>query len=259
MNAHLHKFAAITALAALTLLLLLGGGGGAAAQDAEPAGRTLFLQHCTACHGPDGRGTIRGPELTGDGPAAAHFQISTGRMPPPASERRPERVPPVEFSEPEARAVARYVGRIAGGPEIPRVELAGADLPRGAELYLQACAACHGSTGSGGVLTGGEVAPRLGDLRPVQIAEAMITGPGEMPRFAGDVFDERERNAIVRYVDEAIDRPRNRGGVVFGRGSRGSEAALALLIVLPLLLLITARLGRRSHERMPPPDEQAQS
>lgn len=255
MTARLHRLVAIAVLAALTVLLLLLGGGGAAAEDVETAGRTLFLRHCAACHGPDGRGTTRGPELTGQGPAAAHFQISTGRMPPPVSERRPERVPPVAFSEPEARAVARYVGRIAGGPEIPRVDLAGADLPRGAELYLQACAACHGSTGGGGVLTGGEVAPRLGDLAPVQIAEAMITGPGEMPVFAADSFDERERDAIVRYVEEAIDHPRNRGGLVFGRGSRGSEAAFALLIVLPLLLLITARLGRRSHERISAPEQ----
>lgn len=255
MTDHLHKLATITALAALTLLLLLVGGGGAAAQDAEPAGRTLFLQHCAACHGPDGRGTIRGPELTGDGPAAAHFQISTGRMPPPASERRPERVPPAEFSEPEARAVARYVGRIAGGPDIPRVDMAGAELARGAQLYLQACAACHGSTGVGGVLTSGNVAPPLGDLTPVQIAEAMITGPGEMPKFVLEEFEDRERDAIVRYVEQVIDVPRDRGGLGLGHVGPFAEGMVALLVALPLLLLVTRRLGRTSEERVPPQDE----
>ncbi|MBW3653268.1 MAG: c-type cytochrome [Actinobacteria bacterium] len=247
-----HSLAAGAALAAGALALLLVGGGGVAAQDVERDGRTLFLQHCAACHGAEGRGTFRGPELAGSGAAGAHFQVSTGRMPPPASQRRPERVPPVEFTDPEVLALARYVGRIAGGPEIPRVDLARADLSRGADLYLQACAACHGSTGGGGVLTNGDVAPALTDLSPVQIAEAMITGPGEMPKFGAEAFDARERDAIVRYVEEVVERPRNRGGVAVGYGGTGIDAVVALLVALPLLLLVAARLGRRSEDRIVP-------
>lgn len=247
-----HRLTAFGGLSALvlTLLLVLTDGGGAQAQDAEPAGRTLFLQHCAGCHGADGRGTLRGPELTGDGAAAAHFQISTGRMPPPASERRPERVPPVDFSEPAARAVARYVGRIAGGPDIPSVDLADAELSRGAELYLQACAACHGSTGVGGVLTSGDAAPPLGDLTPVQIAEAIITGPGEMPQFALEEFDARERDAIVRYVEQVIDVPRDRGGLGLGHFGPFVEGLVALLVGLPLLLLVAHHLGRSADRRV---------
>lgn len=247
-----HRLAAVAALAAGALALLLVGGGGVAAQDVERDGRTLFLQHCAACHGPEGRGTFRGPELTGTGAAAAHFQVSTGRMPPRAWQRRPERVPPAEFSQAEVLAIARYVGRIAGGPDVPQVDLTGAELSSGAELYLETCAACHGSTGVGGVLTGGDAAPPLGDLTPVQIAEAIITGPGEMPKFAFEQLDARERDAVVRYVEEVIDDPRDRGGLGLGHLGPLAEGVVALLVGLPLLLLVARRLGRSSGERVEP-------
>lgn len=253
MTRRLRSLAAVAALAAGALMLLLvHGGGGAAGEDVDRAGGTLFLQHCAACHGADAGGSFRGPELSGAGAAAAHFQVSTGRMPPRAWQRRPERVPPAEFSQAEVLAIARYVGRIAGGPDVPQVDLTGAELSRGAELYLETCAACHGSTGAGGVLTGGDAAPPLGDLTPVQIAEAIITGPGEMPKFAFEQLDARERDAVVRYVEEVIDDPRDRGGLGLGHLGPLAEGVVALLVGLPLLLLVARRLGRSSGERVEP-------
>ena len=212
--------------------------------------RDLFLRHCAVCHGPQAEGTFRAPELTGTGAAATHFQMSTGRMPPDPSERGPARTPPPDFSEAEILAIADYVQEIAGGPRIPDVDTSGVDMARGARLYLQSCAACHGSSGSGSVLTRGDIAPGLGDLTALQITEAMITGPGEMPTFAG-VWEREDRDAIVAYVQE-LQEPQNRGGLPLGHLGPGVEAAIALLIGLPLLVLFTRWLGRSADQRQPP-------
>jgi ubiquinol-cytochrome c reductase cytochrome c subunit len=212
--------------------------------------RTLYLRHCGVCHGPQAEGTRRAPSLVGVGAAAAHFQMSTGRMPPAPGDRGPRRTPPVEFSDEGIMALSRYIGRIAGGPPIPQVDVAGTDPSRGALLYLQSCAACHGSSGAGSVLTGGDMAPALEHLGPVEIAEAMITGPGEMPVFAG-VFDRDDRDAIVRYVGE-LQELDNRGGAPLGHLGPGAEAMVALLVGLPLLLFGARRLGRSARERRPP-------
>lgn len=245
-------------LSAVTLALVLGAaamgvpasGQDDAARPSSEEARDLFLRNCAVCHGPRGRGTFRAPELTGSGAAATHFQMSTGRMPPDREGEGPVRTPSSEFSDPEILAVAEYVQSIAGGPRIPDVDTADADLTRGADLYLQGCAPCHGSSGSGSVLTGGDIAPALGDLTSVQIAEAMITGPGEMPDFSG-VFGTDDRDAIVAYVEE-LQEPQNRGGLPLGHLGPGLEAAIALLIGLPLLVLFTRWVGRSAAERRLP-------
>ena len=48
---------------------------------AVEAGRSLFVTGCSSCHGLDGGGTRRGPDLTHAGAASADFYLSTGRMP----------------------------------------------------------------------------------------------------------------------------------------------------------------------------------
>jgi ubiquinol-cytochrome c reductase cytochrome c subunit len=246
----LHLAAVAAAGAALT-----AAASGQAPEDDRrlPAGRgfALYLEHCASCHGPDGAGTFRGPSLEGAGAAAAHFQVTTGRMPPRPADRGPNRVPPVDFTAAEARAIADVVGALGDGPPIPRVELRSADVSRGAELYLQACSACHGSTGSGAALTLGREAPALDAVDPVQVAEAMITGPGAMPVFGDDVFDARARDAIVAYVGVLQD-PRDPGGLPLGRGGPVIEALVTLVVALPVLLLIARRLGRRAGEREAP-------
>ena len=69
------------------------------------AGRLLFAQTCSSCHGneangvgPDGQATI-GPNLQGVGAATVDFWVSTGRMPAAdvkavEAERKPTRLTP---------------------------------------------------------------------------------------------------------------------------------------------------------------------
>src|SRR4029453_2999035 len=60
---------------------------GAAALAAD--GAALYLNSCSACHGPNGEGTTGGPPLKDAGAAAADFYLRTGRMPLGSPEQRP--------------------------------------------------------------------------------------------------------------------------------------------------------------------------
>ena len=83
------------------------------------AGRLLFAQTCSSCHGneangvgPDGQATI-GPNLQGVGAATVDFWVSTGRMPAAdvkavEAERKPSRLTPA------AGAGAGGLGQLAG-------------------------------------------------------------------------------------------------------------------------------------------------
>ncbi|MFZ0249777.1 MAG: cytochrome c, partial [Acidimicrobiales bacterium] len=98
------------------------------------AGRLLFAQTCSSCHGnqangvgPDGNATI-GPNLQGVGAATVDFWVSTGRMPATdvkavEAERKPSRLTPVQALE-----LAAWVNSLDPSvPAVPNPHLAGAD------------------------------------------------------------------------------------------------------------------------------------
>lgn len=162
----------------------------------EPDGRELFLESCASCHGSDGTGTEYGPSLEHAGEAAADFQLRTGRMPLTDPGRQTQRKP-AAFDEAEIEALVDHVGELGDGPEIPLVDAETGDLVEGQILFVDNCAACHGATGNGGAAGVGALAPSLYAASDLDIAEAVITGPGEMPVFD---FDEHERDSIARYL-----------------------------------------------------------
>ena len=105
-------------------------------------GEQLYTQACTSCHGPDGEGMelsggVQAPSLVGVGAAAVDFYLSTGRM-PLADTNVPQAVrkPPAFDADQRAAIVAYVVSFGPGGPPIPQVNPATANLPRGLELYL---------------------------------------------------------------------------------------------------------------------------
>ena len=59
------------------------------------------------------------------------------------------------------------------------------------------CAPCHGATANGGAVGKGSLAPSLFSATPIEIAEAVTVGPGEMPVFA---FEDHERNSVIRHI-----------------------------------------------------------
>jgi ubiquinol-cytochrome c reductase cytochrome c subunit len=236
-----------------SVLVAAGGGPGPAprAMAAEPDGAVreraaaLYLQNCASCHGPQGEGAPAGPPLIGVGEASADFYLRTGRMPLGAPGQRPERQEPY-FSEEDIAALVAYVGAFDGGPAIPQV-FAGGDLHRGWELYTANCAACHAATGAGNAVGGGFAAVGLQDATPLEIAEAMIVGPGVMPRFG---FEQEDQDAIIAYVEFLRESPSPGGAPLGGFGPVG-EGFVAIVVGLTLMVLVARWVGRRSHEGEP--------
>ncbi len=204
-------------------------------------GRALYLAHCQTCHGPDGQGTATAPTLVGVGAASADFELRTGRMPfagPTGSQ--PVRKPPA-FDDVSIQALVAYVASLGPGPAIPSPVLDPAQISNGQRLFVENCAPCHGVTANGGAVGGGALAPPLDKATAVQVAEAMIIGPGQMPVFSGIV--DTDRNAIVSYVEYLRGAP-NPGGFSIGGIGPVPEGYAAWILGLGLLVIIIVVIGR---------------
>ena len=230
---------------ALALWPLVGSGAGAEqpaaapAQQAEP-GRQMYITGCSSCHGLDGRGTDRGPTLERSGAAAAYYYLSTGRM-PLADDKQPTRKTPVYTPE-EIEVLTDYVASLGEGPPIPEVHPAKGDLAHGGVLFRAECAACHSAAGIGGALSYGGSAPSLHSADARQIAAAVRVGPGNMPAFGPEAFDEHEVDALVRYVQFLQDAP-NPGGARLGGAGPIPEGFVGWLFGIGLLIAVTIWIG----------------
>jgi len=215
---------------------------GAAAAEID-AGRSLFEVACTTCHGAEARGTDRGPSLVGVGAASADFYLSTGRMPLDRPRSQAERKRPA-YSPSEIALLTAYVASLGPGPPIPDVDPGGGDLTLGYTLYADNCASCHSSAGAGGALGHAVYAPPLNRATPREVAEAIRIGPGAMPLFGDDTFDDHEVDSIVRYVVYLRD-PRDEGGLDLGHLGPLSEGLVAWAVGLLGVLLAARWIGTR--------------
>jgi ubiquinol-cytochrome c reductase cytochrome c subunit len=219
----------------------------AAAPTPSPAAiRTVFLSDCAVCHGSTGEGTAAGPSLTGVGAATIDYWVSTGRMPLAADHHgaRIDRRKP-RYSPSEIDALVDYVAKLTGGgPAIPHVSTTGADAATGGELYRLNCAACHSWAGTGGALEDRE-APSLFAATPTQIAEAVRTGPEPMPKFGTAALTDKELADVVAYV-HVLDHADNRGGSPLWHAGPLAEGAVAIVLGLGALLVVTRLIGTRT-------------
>lgn len=239
--------AALAALAALAAAAPVGAGpppAQAADGDQVDEGRRLYQTGCASCHGPDARGTARGPNLQGVGAAAVDFWVSTGRMPLERDTRFAVRKPPSYDREQIDALVAYLTSLDPSGPEIPEIDPAAADLVDGGVLYRANCAACHGAVGIGGALAQARHAPPLGPATPLQVAEAVRIGPGAMPSFGPETFDDEQLSAIVKYV-EALDSPEDPGGLGLGHTGPIPEGFVGWLVGLGVVLVAAWWIGDR--------------
>jgi ubiquinol-cytochrome c reductase cytochrome c subunit len=243
----------VLALAATGLLWTVLAPGGTAQEKRESneavrAGRALYLQGCSTCHGLNAQGTTRGPSLVGVGAAAVDFQVSTGRMPLAGPGAQAPAKAPL-YSRAQIEQLAAYVQSLGGGPEIPEIteeELRGAELAFGGELYRANCAQCHQAAGAGAPLTYGKFAPALSEATPVQIVEAMRTGPESMPVFGGRQIDDGQAIAIANYIVQLRDTP-SPGGSKLGNYGPVPEGLLAWLVGIGGLLAVCMWIGARQR------------
>jgi ubiquinol-cytochrome c reductase cytochrome c subunit len=205
-------------------------------------GAALFRSGCVSCHGVNGGGG-RGPDIRDAGAAGAHFYLTTGRMPAASNDERAVRKEPTYSSE-QIEALVAYVAALGDGPPIPQVDPGDADLARGGELYRLNCAACHQAAGAGGALSYGRNAPTLLPATPVQVAEAVRIGPGEMPVFGPDQLGDDEVDDLVGYV-RFLQEGEDPGGFTLGRVGPIPEGFVAIAVGLGATSLGALWIGKR--------------
>lgn len=215
---------------------IAAGGGEELDEELVERGEELFLTGCSSCHGVGGVGTRQAPGLIGVGAAAADFQLSTGRMPDTDPLRQATSKRPA-YDQDEIDALVAYVASLGPGPPIPDVDDPPGDLVEGGRLYTLNCAACHSSAGNGGALSSGHNAPTLHGATRVQVAEAVRTGPGPMPRFGPETFSDEQVNSITEYVHYLRD-PDNPGGLDLGIVGPITEGLVAMLFGLVVLAFV---------------------
>ncbi len=212
-------------------------------------GRQIFLKGCSSCHGLNAEGGQIAPSLIGVGAASVDFQVGTGRMPMADMGAQAARKKPA-YSPDQVAALAAYVASLAPGPAIPSQEVAyyerDGNTAQGGELFRTNCAMCHNFAGQGGALSLGKYAPTLMNATPVQIYEAMITGPQSMPVFSDKIVTPSEKLAIIKWIKAAQNEP-SLGGASMGRVGPVTEGLLAWTLGLGLLIGVAVWLAMKAR------------
>lgn len=217
------------------------------AQSDISSGATLFGRDCARCHGENARGGPDGPSLVGVGAASADFMLRTGRMPLESADEPMERGAQ-QVSDAEREALVAYIASLGDGPEIPDVSgLATADLSHGLELFTSNCAACHGPTAAGVAVGQRDVSSPLDEAEPIEIAEAIRTGPGVMPVFGSEVLTDEDIEAVTAWVLDLRDRAAP-GGLAIGRSGPVTEGFVAWIVAFGLLSIVMYLLGDKAQD-----------
>lgn len=231
-------------------------------------GFQIYARDCAWCHGNQGQGTTNGPTLIGgtNGGALTDFMVRTGRMPISNTDQKDALHQPSIYNNQEIGALVQYVQSLnLQGPPVPAVDARAGSLSEGKLLYQANCAACHSSTGTGGAIATGKVgvingfslprhglvAPSLLQSSPLEVVEALRSGPPGMPNFGANVLSDAQANEIAHYVT-TLQQGSNKGGYDIGRIGPVAEGAAAWIIGLGLLLLLVRWIGTSSRERRPP-------
>jgi len=219
------------------------------------AGYLLYSANCSMCHGANGEGiterapgrssggiTGMGPSLRGAGAGAADFYLRTGYMPLPEVGKQPRRSR-VFFSDRQIRSLVAYVASLGPGEPIPSPDPDHGTISQGMRLFTQHCAGCHQIVAEGGYVTGA-VAPPLENDSPVEIAEAVRTGPYLMPRFTEKAITKGDLDSIIAYV-QYTKNPDDRGGWSLGHLGPVPEGMVAFFIGAAALVATCVVIGSR--------------
>ena len=225
------------------------------------AGRHLYLRDCAYCHGNEGRGTPRGPDLTvgTNGAALTDFVLRTGRMPieePVDQMKSGESV----YEESQIADIVQFVTNELRppGPQIPDVDPGRGDIAEGQQVYQEHCGSCHATTGIGGAMlihprqdepkTRGIVIPDFKHSDARAVAESVRTGPGSMPVFGPRAISDHELDSLVAYITYLKD-PVDEGGAPIGRVGPVVEGGVGWLVGLGSLMLLIRWIGTKAGEQ----------
>lgn len=204
------------------------------------------------CHGADGQGGSRGPDLAGSGLALVQYMLSTGRMPIDDPGEQLSRSEPA-YDREVIDALVTYVGQlqdgaVADGPEVPEIDLAEGDVSTGGEIWRQECAACHAWSGVGGAMLQ-RSAPAVLEATPTEMAAAVRSGPSDMPRYGEMTISQDELESLVAYFEQELKQPDDTGGWSLGHVGPVTEGAIALALGLGVLGVVTRVLGAGREHR----------
>ena len=229
-----------TAIAGLVLALATLGAAG-------DDGASLYQIHCSTCHGARGEGSTIAPRIAGKPAADVHFMLDTGRMPAAVPFVNEVHKQPA-FSFQQMDRIVDYVESLAPNSDRTLPQVGAGDAKRGAKLFIDNCASCHGTVGQGDSVGANNVAPALGSATVFQVAEAIRAGPSVMPRFGRDVLSDRDVNDIARYVNYVQTAGGGRGDIDAGGFSLEhlgpvAEGFVAWFFGIGFLLLFLRRIG----------------
>lgn len=211
------------------------------------AGKALYLQGCSSCHGVAAQGGAQAPSLIGVGAAAVDFQVSTGRMPLKQEGGQAVRNAP-RYTQEQIAELAAYIASLAPGPAVPGKDQytpsSSANMGFGGNLFRTNCASCHNFVGAGGALSDGRSAPNLNHATDKEIYEAMLTGPGTMPVFSDQQITPQEKQDIISYVKGVRAEP-DPGGLNLGRSGAVAEGLVAWLAGITFIGGIAMWIGAR--------------
>jgi ubiquinol-cytochrome c reductase cytochrome c subunit len=153
---------------------------------------------------------------------------------------------PARLDQVDALAISAYLNSLQPAtPYIPDVNLKGASLSEGEQLFALNCAACHTITGDGDALANDTFAPSLRNIPAYQVAEALRIGPANMPVFTGNLTDTQLRD-VVDYVVKRIQHPQDPGGLGLGGLGPVGEGFIGLALGVGLLALVGFWVGDRT-------------
>jgi len=206
---------------ATTIVFLLAFSGFAAAPD----GRALFNQHCSVCHGTEGKGGVGVPLSL---PCFIN-SVSDEYLKRTIRIGRPGRIMPAfhKLSDAQVNAIVTHVRSWTDKPAVEfNPTVITGDKKHGQELFGKRCAQCHGADGKGGKGTGVTfsrerdlpiIAPALNNsgflasASDTMIKNTLIHGREGTPMVsmlqAG--LKEKDINDIVAYVRsfQALESP----------------------------------------------------
>jgi len=135
------------------LFLLIAFTGVISPTQAAHDGAHLYTQYCAACHGANGAGGVGVPLALPDFLAQADDDYLQKTI----RHGRPGRVMPgfAQLSDADVGAIVGYLRSLApAGAKAVRAKTKPGNAARGARLYENRCAACHGAHGEGSHGTG---------------------------------------------------------------------------------------------------------